>query len=111
VVGCPDDAILFMYLNYVHNTFRTHQIGAVSAHVWRDTLASCVTMMGRLRRDQLEGLLSRGYEPAFKRAVLARYDAITLPPLTDAVTTLPNATRDGLPSWAKSGHALKARDV
>ena len=55
VVGCPDDAILFMYLNYVHNTFRTHQIGAVSAHVWRDTLASCVTMMGRLRRDQLEG--------------------------------------------------------
>jgi hypothetical protein len=82
VVGCPDDAILFMYLNYVHNTFRTHQIGAVSAHVWRDTLASCVTMMGRLRRDQLEGLLSRGYEPAFKRAVLARYDAI-------AVTTLP----------------------
>ena len=44
VVGCPDDAILFMYLNYVHNTFRTHQIGAVSAHVWRDTLASCVTM-------------------------------------------------------------------
>jgi hypothetical protein len=82
VVGCPDDAILFMYLNYVHNTFRTHQIGAVSVHAWRDTLASCVTMMGRLRRDQLEGLLSRGYEPAFKRAVLARYDAI-------AVTTLP----------------------
>src|SRR5690349_461269 len=29
VVGCPDDAILFMYLNYVHNTFRMHQIGAV----------------------------------------------------------------------------------
>jgi hypothetical protein len=89
VVGCPDDAILFMYLNYVHNTFRTHQIGAVSVHVWRDTLASCVTMMGRLRRDQLEGLLSRGYEPAFKRAVLARYDAIALPPPPDAVTTLP----------------------
>jgi hypothetical protein len=89
VVGCPDDAILFMYLNYVHNTFRTHQIGAVSAHVWRDTLASCVTMMGRLRRDQLEALLSRGYEPAFKRAVLARYDAIALPPPPDAVTTLP----------------------
>jgi hypothetical protein len=46
-------------------------------------------MMGRLRRDQLEGLLSRGYEPAFKRAVLARYDAIALPPPPDAVTTLP----------------------
>ena len=46
-------------------------------------------MMGRLRRDQLEGLLSRGYEPAFTRAVLARYDAIALPPSLDAVTTLP----------------------
>ena len=30
-----------------------------------------------------------GYEPAFKRAVLARYDAIALPPPPDAVTTLP----------------------
>ncbi len=79
VVGCPDDAILFMYLNYVHNTFRTYQIGAVSAHVWQDTLTSCVATVRRLRRDQLEGLLSRGYEPAFKRAVLARYDAIAVP--------------------------------
>lgn len=32
-------------------------------------------MMGRLRRDQLEGLLSRGYERAFQAAVLARYHA------------------------------------
>jgi hypothetical protein len=32
-------------------------------------------MMGRLRRDQLEGLLSRGYERAFQTAVLARYGA------------------------------------
>ena len=62
VVGCPDDAILFMYLNYVHNTFRMRQIGAVSAQVWRDTLASCVTIIGGLSRDQLERLLSRGYE-------------------------------------------------
>jgi hypothetical protein len=79
----PDDALLFMYLNYVNNTFRTHQIGAVRVHVWRDTLASCVAMMGRQRRDELEGFLSRGYEPALKRAeVLARYDAI-------GATTLP----------------------
>jgi len=76
VVGCPDDAILFMYLNYVHNTFRMHQVGAVSAQVWGDTLASCVTMMAGLRRDQLEGLLSRGYELAFKTAVLTRYDLV-----------------------------------
>ena len=74
VVGCPDDAILFMYLNYVHNTFRMHQIGAVSGQVWRDTLASCARMMSRLGRSQLEGLLSRGYERAFQLAVLARHD-------------------------------------
>jgi hypothetical protein len=77
VVGCPDDAILFMYLNYVHNTFRMHQIGAVTGQVWRDTLASCAAMMSRLRRDQLQGLLSRGYEQAFQAAVLARYDEVT----------------------------------
>ena len=76
IVGCPDDAVLFMYLNYVHSTFRMHQIGAVSAQVWRDTLASCVTKVGRLRRDQLEVLLSRGYELAFQAAVLARYDEV-----------------------------------
>jgi hypothetical protein len=75
VVGCPDDAILFMYLNYVHNTFRMYQIGAITSQVWQDTLSSCACMMGRLRRDQLEGLLSRGYERAFQVAVLARYDA------------------------------------
>ena len=30
--------------------------------------------MSRLRRDQLQGLLSRGYEQGFQTAVLARYD-------------------------------------
>ena len=30
----------------------------------------------RGRRDQLEGLLSRGYELAFKTAVLTRYDLV-----------------------------------
>ena len=84
IVGCPDDAVLFMYLNYVHNTFRMHQIGAVSAQVWRDTLTSCAAMMGRLRRDQLEQLLSRGYELAFQTAVLARYDENLRSPETDA---------------------------
>ena len=33
IVGDMDDAILFMYLNYVHNTFRTYQIGAITAPV------------------------------------------------------------------------------
>lgn len=72
VVGCPDDAILFMYLNYVHNTFRMRQIGAVSAQVWEDTLTSCVGMVARLRLDQVERLLARGYERGFQEAVLAR---------------------------------------
>ena len=74
VVGCPDDAVLFMYLNYVHNTYRMHQIGAVSLQVWQDTLAACLNMVGRLRRDQVAKLLSRGYEAGFQGAVLALYD-------------------------------------
>src|SRR3954447_15981700 len=49
VVGCPDDAVLFMYLNYVHNTYRMRQIGAVSEQVWRDTLAAWRNMGGRAR--------------------------------------------------------------
>lgn len=93
VVGCPDDAVLFMYLNYVHNTFRMHQIGAVSAQVWRDTLASCVAMVGRLRRDQLKLLLSRGYELAFQTAVLARYDEVAPPVETSTVATLHPRTK------------------
>lgn len=76
IVGYPDDAILFMYLNYVHNTYRTYRIGAVSRQVWMDTLASCAGMMARLNRGQVEQLLGRGYEAAFGVAVLARYDAI-----------------------------------
>ena len=75
IVGCPDDAVLFMYLNYVHNTYRMHTIGAVSIQVWRDTLGSCGAMVAGLRRDQLERLLQRGYESAFQQAVLAQYDA------------------------------------
>ena len=65
------------------NTFRMKHIGAVSAQVWQDTLASCAAMMGRLRRDQLEQLLSRGYERAFQAAVLARYDERLTSPATD----------------------------
>src|SRR4051794_39027519 len=76
VVGCPDDAVLFMYLNYVHNTYRMHQIGAVSAQVWGDTLNACASMMARLRREQLQRFLSRGYEAGFQKAVLERYDAV-----------------------------------
>jgi len=76
VVGCPDDAVLFMYLNYVHNTYRMHQIGAVSGQVWGDTLNACAGMVGRLRREQLGRLLSRGYEAGFQAQVLARYDAV-----------------------------------
>src|SRR4051812_28711446 len=70
VVGCPDDAVLFMYLNYVHNTYRMRQIGAVSAQVWTDTLAACAAMIGRLRREQVVRLLSRGYEAGFQAEVL-----------------------------------------
>jgi len=88
IVGCPDDAVLFMYLNYVHNTYRMHQIGAVSCQVWRDTLGACGNMVGRLRREQLELLLSRGYEAKFSAQVLARYDE-TAPMLnSDALTTI-----------------------
>ena len=74
IVGCPDDAVLFLYLNYVHNTYRMHEIGAVGAQVWRDTLAACAGTMGGLRRDQVERLLARGYETRFQEAVLARHD-------------------------------------
>ena len=76
IVGYPDDAILFMYLNYVHNTFRTYRIGAISQQVWTDTLGSCAGMMARLNRGQVVRLLGRGYEAAFGAAVLARYDAL-----------------------------------
>jgi hypothetical protein len=90
IVGCPDDAVLFMYLNYVHNTYRMHQIGAVTGQVWLDTLGSCLAMIGQLRRDQVERLLSRGYEAGFQLAVLARYDAQASrrKPDTDVLTTL-----------------------
>ena len=74
IVGCPDDAVLFMYLNYVHNTYRMRLIGTVSAQVWNDTLAACVVMVGRLRREQAVALLSRGYEAGFQHAVLSGYD-------------------------------------
>lgn len=88
VVGCPDDAIIFMYLNYVHNTFRMRAIGAVSGQVWRDTLGSCVCMVAKLRRDQVVGLLSRGYEREFQLAVLSRYDEV-VGKRPVAVSTLP----------------------
>jgi hypothetical protein len=73
IVGCPDDAVLFIYLNYVHNTYRMHCMGAVSAQVWRDTLASCVATTRRLRPDQLQRLLSRGYELKFRSALLTEH--------------------------------------
>lgn len=76
IVGCPDDAILFMYLNYVHNTFRMRRIGAVSEQVWLDTLGSCARMFVRLRREQMELLLGRGYERAFQVAVLGQFDRL-----------------------------------
>ena len=90
VVGCPDDAVLFMYLNYVHNTYRMHQIGAVSAQVWGDTLSACANMVGRLRREQVKRLLSRGYEAAFQAQVLARYDAVApkIEADTEVLTTI-----------------------
>ena len=74
IVGCADDAVLFLYLNYVHNTYRTFVAGAIRRRVWSDTLDSCAAMLGRLRRDQVERLLSRGYETAFRHEVLGRYD-------------------------------------
>lgn len=75
IVGCPDDAVLFMYLNYVHNTYRMHRIGAVTEQVWQDTLGACAGMVSRLRREQVVRLLSRGYEAEFQSSVLARFDA------------------------------------
>ena len=76
IVGTPDDALLFMYVNYVHNAFRMYRHGAVSRQVWTDTLGSCAGMLGRLRREQVQRLLSRGYEKSFQKAVLARWDAV-----------------------------------
>ena len=75
IVGFPDDAVILMYLNYVHSTYRMSEIGAVSSQVWQDTLSSCLAVIGKLRRDQVVRLLARGYESRFQAAVLARYDA------------------------------------
>ena len=75
IVGCPDDAVLFMYLNWAHNVWRTHRAGAMRAQVWQDTLAGCVGTLASLRRDQVVRLVSRGYERKFQDEVLARYDA------------------------------------
>jgi hypothetical protein len=75
IVGCPDDAVLFMYLNYVHNVFRMHHVGSVGAQVWTDTLESCAAMLGRLSRPQVTRLLGRGYEARFQAMVLERFDA------------------------------------
>src|SRR4051794_3207494 len=99
IVGCPDDAVLLMYLNYVHNTYRMHRIGAVSAQVWRDTLNSCTAMVGRLRREQVQALLSRGYEAGFQAAVLTGYDRLAPRPATEAavLTKLP---RRATLAWA-----------
>jgi hypothetical protein len=88
IVGCPDDAVLFMYLNYVHNTYRMREIGAVSSQVWRDTLAACGNMIGRLRREQVEKLLSRGYETRFTEQVLARFDEVAPLLQSDVLTTI-----------------------
>ena len=77
IVGDTDDAVLFMYLNYVHNTFRTFQIGAITATVWEDTLASCIVHLVRLERGQVERLLARGYERSFSAQVLAGFDKAT----------------------------------
>ncbi len=75
IVGCPDDAVLFMYLNWAHNIWRTRSVGAISEQVWQDTLAGCIRTLARLRRDQVARLLARGYERGFQDAVLARHDA------------------------------------
>jgi hypothetical protein len=105
VVGCPDDAVLFMYLNYVHNTYRMHQIGAVTRQVWLDTLGSCIAMIGRLRRDQVTRLLSRGYEAGFQHAVLARYDAqgTRVEADTEVLTTLRPRPRNAPAALAMAG--------
>ena len=52
IVGTPDDAVLFLYLNYVHNTYRMWQAGAVGAGLWADTLRSCGRVLGGLRRER-----------------------------------------------------------
>ena len=75
IVGCPDDAVLFMYLNWAHNIWRNYKVGAMRPQVWEDTLAGCVGTLAGLRRDQVVRLVSRGYERKFQDAVLARYDA------------------------------------
>ncbi len=89
IVCEPDDAVIFMYLNYVHNTFRTYQIGAITTVVWTDTLASCVAHLARLERGQVERLLARGYERAFCTQVLAGFDqAVPLPTVPSRLTRL-----------------------
>lgn len=51
-------------------------------------------MVGRLRRDQLERLLSCGYKLAFQTAVLARYDEVAPSPGTTVIAALhPRTTR------------------
>ena len=75
VVGCPDDAVLFMYLNWAHNAWRNHRVGVIRPQVLGDTLSGCAATLAGLRRDQVVRLMSRGYERKFQDAVLARYDA------------------------------------
>ena len=91
IVGCPDDAVLFMYLNWAHNVWRTYKVGAMRPQVWQDTLAGCVGTLSSLRRDQVVRLVPRGYERGFQNAVLGRYDAAETARPEAEVTTLKRA--------------------
>jgi hypothetical protein len=90
IVGCPDDAVLFMYLNWAHNMWRNYKVGAMRPQVWEDTLAGCIGTLAGLRRDQVVRLVSRGYERKFQDEVLARYD-VTAAARPAAVTVLQQA--------------------
>lgn len=74
--GNPDEAALLTCLASVHDAWRNRQARVIRDQVWRNALTGCEDMLVRLRRDQVERLLSRGYDRRFQTAVLVRYDMV-----------------------------------
>jgi hypothetical protein len=76
IVNQPDDSIVFLYLNFLHTSFRMAAAGLIESGLSDATMANGVHYLIKLKRDEIERFLSRGYEPAFRAAVLKSYDSL-----------------------------------
>jgi len=74
IIDPSTDALVFIYLNFLHTTHAMHRGKLIANDSYLSTMTNGISFLQNIDKGDLEKFLSRGYEYDFKEKVLEMFN-------------------------------------